>query len=129
MKNQIFENVDCVAFYVDDLEKGIFYYTQKMGLKLLWKTQDSCGLGMDNDITEVVLSTKRVPSIQFKVDSVEEVLPKILSAGGKVISGPFHIDIGLCATISNPWNNSDCILDMTNGSYQVDKNGNVIGLK
>ena len=129
MKNQIFENVDCVAFYVDDLEKGIFYYTQKMGLKLLWKTQDSCGLGMDNDITEVVLSTKRVPSIQFKVDSVEEVLPKILSAGGKVISGPFHIDIGRCATISNPWNNSYCILDMTNGSYQVDKNGNVIGLK
>ena len=31
MKNQIFENVDCVAFYVDDLEKGIFYYTKKWG--------------------------------------------------------------------------------------------------
>ena len=100
-----------------------------MGLKLIWKTQDSCGLGMDHDITEVVLSTERVPSIQFKVDSVEEVLPKILSAGGKVTSGPFHIDVGRCAIISDPWNNSYCILDMTNGTYQVDKNGNVIGLK
>ena len=129
MENQIFENVDCVSFYVDDLEKGMSYYIDKMGLKLIWKTHDSCGLGMDNDITEVVLTTEKVPAIQFKVNSVEEVLPKIVSAGGKVIYGPFHIDIGLCAVISDPWNNSYCILDMTNGTYQVDTDGNVTGVK
>lgn len=111
------------------MEKEIFYYTHKIGLKLIWKTQDSYGLGMNHDITEVVLSTERIPSIQFKVDSVEEVLPKILSTGGKVISAPFDINIGHCAVIVDPWDNSYCILDMTNGTYQVDKNGNVIGIK
>lgn len=129
MKKQIFDNVDCVSFHVEDLDDGILYYMEKMGLNLLWKTENSCGLGMEKDITEVVLTTENVPSVQFKVHSVEEVLPEIIAAGAKVTYGPFPIDIGQCAVISDPWDNSYCILDMTKGTYQVDKDGNVTGVK
>lgn len=55
-----------------------------MGLKLLWRIGDSCGLGMENDITEVVLTSKDNPFVQFKVESVDKVLPDSLAAGGKV---------------------------------------------
>lgn len=32
MEKPIFENVDCVSFYVDDLDKGIEFYKEKLGL-------------------------------------------------------------------------------------------------
>lgn len=102
MINSIFQNVDCVSFMVDDLDKGINYYRDKMGLKLLWRTEDSCGLGMDNDITEIVLVTRDIPVVQFKVESVDQILPEIEAAGGKVTYGPFNIDIGRCAVIDDP---------------------------
>lgn len=130
MGKSIFENVDCVSFYVDDLDAGMAFYKEKLGLKLLWRAEDSCGLGMEHDITEVVLVTRNdIPVAQFKVESVDKVLPEIVAAGGKVTYGPFNIDIGRCAVISDPWNNQYCILDMTKGKYEVDKNGNVTGVK
>ena len=41
----LFNNVDCVSMYVDDLDKGIEFYSGQLGLKLLWRVNDSCGLG------------------------------------------------------------------------------------
>jgi catechol 2,3-dioxygenase-like lactoylglutathione lyase family enzyme len=55
----LFKKVDCVMFYVPDLEKGIEYYSKSMGLKLIWKKEDSVGLGMTEDTTEVVLQNQR----------------------------------------------------------------------
>ena len=73
MKKSIFENVDCVSFYVDNLDDGISFYKEKLGLKLLWRTEEACGLGMDHDITEVVLVIRDdIPVTQFKVESVDE---------------------------------------------------------
>lgn len=53
----IFSNVDCVSFYVDNIDDGIAFYSLLLGLKLLWRASNSCGLGLENDITEVVLRT------------------------------------------------------------------------
>jgi len=36
------------------------------------------------------------------VDSVPEALARFTSAGGKVLAGPFQIQIGLCAVVSDP---------------------------
>ncbi len=36
MKNKI-KKVDCLWFYVDNLEKGIEFYWKKMWLKLKWR--------------------------------------------------------------------------------------------
>lgn len=128
-RNSLFENVDCVALRVEDLDAGIKFYTEKLGLKLLWRVDDTCGLGIDNDNTEVVLTKRDVPMVQFKVESVDDSIPVITAAGGKVLYGPFNIDIGRCALINDPWNNKYCILDMTTGKYTVDGNCNVTGVK
>ena len=121
-------NVDCVSMYVDDLDRGIDFYVKKLGLRLLWRAEGSCGLGLPDDITEIVLCTSKNPMVDLKVDSVEEALEEFAAAGGKVVYGPFDIDIGKCAVVSDPWDNEYCLLDMSKGTYDTDGNGNVTGV-
>ena len=41
-------------------------------------------------------------------------------------AGPFQIQIGLCAVVSDPWDNVLVILDASKGPLQVDKNKRVV---
>lgn len=129
MSGPMFENVDCVSFYSDDIDKGIDFYCSLLGLRLLWRAEKSCGLGLSEGITELVLVNEHNPAVNFKVDSVEEALPRFIEAGGKLIYGPFDIDIGKCAVVSDVWENVFCILDMTKGTYTVDGQGRVTGVE
>ncbi len=125
----LFQNVDCIELYVSDLDEGIKYYCDSLGLKLLWRADTSVGLGMENEIAELVLQTDRKKmNVDFKVESVEASIDRIIMAGGKVIYGPFDIPIGKCAVIQDKWENEYVILDMTKGKYVTDTQGNVIGL-
>ncbi len=124
----LFENVDCISMFVDDVEKGLDFYQKALGLKLLWRTEGSCGLGMPNGIAEIVLVTAHNPMVDLKVASVEEALPRFTQAGGTVEYGPFDIDIGKCAVVVDLWGNRYCILDMTKGAYDVDGSGSVNGV-
>jgi predicted enzyme related to lactoylglutathione lyase len=125
----LFKNIDCVELYVPDLEEGIKYYKDGMGLKLLWRTDTSAGLGMENDIAEILLQTERKHMmVDIKVESVIDSIDNIINAGGKVKYGPFDIPIGKCAVILDKWDNEYVILDMTKGRYTTDENGNVTGV-
>jgi predicted enzyme related to lactoylglutathione lyase len=125
----IFQNVDCIELYVSDLEDGIRYYHDGLGLRLLWRTDTSAGLGMENDVTEIVLETERKKmNVDFKVESVIDSIEKIIRTGGKVQYGPFDIPIGQCAVIRDPWDNEYVILDMSTGRYITDERGNVTGV-
>lgn len=127
--SELFKQVDCIELYVSNLDEGIEYYCGGLGLKLLWRTETSVGLGMETDIAEVVLQTDRKKmNVDFKVDSVINSVDRIISAGGKVIDGPFDIPIGKCAVVQDKWENQYVILDMTKGRYVTDESGNVIGL-
>jgi lactoylglutathione lyase len=126
----LLKNVDCIELYVSDLDDGIGYYCGCMGLKLLWRAETSVGLGMENDIAEVVLQTDRKKmNVDFKVDSVVESVDAIVRSGGKIIYGPFDIPIGKCAVVQDRWENEYVILDMTKGKYVADEQGNVIGVR
>ena len=123
-------HVDCIELYVTDLNDGMEYYCKNLGMKLLWRSETSVGLGMENGETEVVLQTDRNRmNVDFKVESVVDSLDKIIKAGGKIIDGPFDIPIGKCAVTQDKWGNRYVILDMTNGRYVTDESGNVVGVK
>jgi predicted enzyme related to lactoylglutathione lyase len=125
----LFRNVDCIELYVPNLDEGIRYYRDGMGLKLLWRAETSAGLGMDDDIAELVLQTDRKKmNVDFKVESVIDSAKRIVELGGQVISGPFDIPIGKCAVVQDRWENEYVILDMTKGKYTTDENGNVTGV-
>lgn len=125
----LFTHVDCIELYVSNLDDGIKYYCESMGLKLLWRAETTIGLGMENDITEIVLQTDRNKmNVDFKVNSVVDSIEKIIKAGGKIVYGPFDIPIGKCAVIQDKWQNEYVILDMSKGRYVTDESGNVIGV-
>lgn len=125
----LFKNIDCVELYVSDLDQGIEYYRDAMGLKLLWRTATSAGLGMENDIAEILLQNERKHmEVDIKVDSVIDSIDRIVNAGGRIKFGPFDIPIGKCAVINDKWDNEYVILDMSKGRYTTDANGNVTGV-
>jgi lactoylglutathione lyase len=127
--SELFDQIDCVELYVSDLDEGIKYYCGLLGLKVLWRADTSVGLGMKNEVSEIVLQTDRKEmNIDFKVDSVDEALARITSAGGTIQYGPFDIPIGKCAVVCDKWNNKYVILDMSKGKYVTDENKNVIGV-
>ncbi len=127
-KKPLFCYVDCIELYTPDIKQGIEYYCNTLGLKVLWKTDSSVGLGMREDKTEVVLQNERKEqNVDFMVDSVDEAVKDIEKAGGQIIYGPFDIAIGKCAVVKDPWNNKYVILDLTKGTYITDDDGNIIG--
>ncbi len=126
---ELFKNVDCIELYVSDLDEGIKYYCDGMGLKLLWRAETSAGLGMEDDVAEIVIQTDRKRmNVDFKVESVADSIEMITNAGGKIVYGPFDIPIGKCAVIQDKWENEYVILDMTKGKYVTDESGNVVGV-
>ena len=113
---RLIKNVDCIELYVSDIDEGLKYYINGMGLKLLWRNETMAGLGMVIGITEIVLQCDRKQmNVDFKVDSVIEAIDRIKELGGKVIYGPFDIPIGKCAVIRDIWKNEYVILDMSKG--------------
>ena len=127
--SSLFQNVDCIELFVPNLDDGIQYYRDSLGLRLLWKAETTAGMGMEDGVTEVVLQTeRRKMNVDFKVESVADAVGHIIPAGGKVIYGPFSIPIGQCAVVQDRWENEYVILDMTKGRYLTDDQGNVTGV-
>ncbi len=128
VNKSLFRKVDCVRLFVSDLEQGREYYEKLLGLKMIWKTEKAIGLGMDEDVTEVVLQNSgRKLEVDFKVNSVLDAVKDIKKAGGRVVIGPFDIKIGKCAVVKDLWNNEYVILDSTKGTFITDEEGNIIG--
>jgi predicted enzyme related to lactoylglutathione lyase len=124
----VFKYVDCVQFYVPDLQEGVKFYCDCLGLKVIWRTETSIGLGMAEGKTEVVIQNEREDQeVDIKVESVIQAIEEIKKAGGHIIYGPFDIRIGKCAVVKDLWGNQYVILDSTKGTFITDEYGNIIG--
>ncbi len=130
MPDPLLQKVDCIRLYVSDLESGLAFYRDRLGLALVWRTEQAVGLRLPDDETEIVLHTERqAPEIDFKVERAEEAATRIEQAGGKVVVPPFDIQIGRCVVVHDPWGNKLVLLDFTKGLLETDAEGNVIGNK
>jgi predicted enzyme related to lactoylglutathione lyase len=126
----LFKNIDCLQLHVPDLEAGIDFYCNQLGLKIIWKTKTAVGLGMAEGLAEIVIQNERNEmETDIKVDSVIEAVKEIKQAGGTILSGPFDIKIGKCAVVKDPWGNQYVILDSTKGTFITDKEGKILGHK
>ena len=126
----MFHKVDCIRIKVPNLEEGLRYYHHHLGHEIIWKTPKAIGLRLIKGDSEIIIhTTEEGVEVDFMVENVESTLEIIISGGGKVIKGPFEIDIGKCAVIQDPWGNEYVILDSMKGNYTVDKNQEVIGVE
>ncbi len=120
--------VDCVRLPVEDLESGLAFYRDALGLELVWRDCDSAGLRMPADGTEIVIHTGGGgPETDLLVNSADEAARVISEAGGSVSVAPFDIRIGRCCVVRDPWGNELVLLDSSKGLLQTDGQGNVTG--
>jgi len=127
MTTALFRKVDCLSVPVPDLDAALAFYSTNLGHQLIWRSRTAAGLRLPASNAELVLHTQNRPlEVDLAVDSVPEALARFTSAGGRVIRGPFEIQIGLCAILADPWNNVLVILDSSKGLLQVDEKKRVI---
>jgi lactoylglutathione lyase len=124
----LMRKVDCVRLYVPDLDAGLAYYRDRLGHGLIWRTEREAGLRMPETDAEIVLHTEQQePEVDLPVDSADAAATRIEEAGGKIIVGPFDIQIGRCVVVEDPWGNQLVLLDASKGLLVTDADGNVIG--
>src|SRR4051794_13638675 len=102
----LIQKVDCVRFYVTDLEEGLAFYRDRLGHELIWRTETAAGLRLPHSEAEIVLQTERPEQeVNLLVTSADEAAARISSLGGRVIVPPFDIQIGRCVVVNDPWGN------------------------
>ena len=70
--------VDCVRFYVPDLDAGLEFYRDHLGHQLLWRTDKAVGLGMSGTDAEIVLQLEREgQETDLKVDSTDAATVRV----------------------------------------------------
>ncbi len=123
----LLRKIDCVWIPVPDLDAGLRFYRDGLGLELKWRHATQAGLRLGD--TELVLQTER-PDLEtdFLVDSAEEAVRRVEAAGGRVLSAPRDIPIGRMAVVSDPFGNPLVLLDMSKGTFLTDHDGNVTGV-
>jgi predicted enzyme related to lactoylglutathione lyase len=123
-----FKKIDCLSLPVPSLDEALAFYSEKLGHELIWRTDAAAGLRLPDSDAELVLHTDDRPiETDLAVESVPEALERFTAAGGKILAGPFEIQIGLCAVVADPWDNVLVLLDTSKGLLQVDENKRVIG--
>jgi lactoylglutathione lyase len=124
----LFRKLDCYSLPVKNLDSAIAFY-EELGHQLMWRERThAAGLRLPDSDAEIVLHTDNRPvETYFLVEPVPHAIERITGAGGKLITGPFEIQVGLYAMLRDPWSNPLVILDFSKGMLETDSEGNVIG--
>jgi lactoylglutathione lyase len=124
----LFRKLDCYSLPVDNLDSAITFYGA-LGHQPIWRDgSHAAGLSLPDSDAEIVLHTdNRCAETYFLVESVPRAIERITNTGGNLVAGPFEINVGLYAKLSDPWKNPLVVLDFSKGILETDSQGNVIG--
>ncbi len=123
-----FLKIDCLSLPVPDLDAALAFYSERLGHDLIWRNDTAAGLRLPESESELVLHTDDRPmETDLAVESVLVAVERFVAAGGRVLAHPFEIQIGLCAVVSDPWDNVLVLLDTSKGLLRVDEQKRVIG--
>jgi len=128
MAEPLFRAVDCIQVPVPDLDAGLAFYRDQLGHPLKWRTATAAGLGMPDSDAEIVLQTERSElEANLLVESADAAAEQFAAAGGRILRGPFDIQVGRCVIVADPFGNGPVLLDMSKGLLATDEHGNVAG--
>jgi predicted enzyme related to lactoylglutathione lyase len=109
----LFKKIDCYLIPVPDLARGIAFYRDQLGHKLLWQRETQAGLQMSDTDTEIVLNTDNLGETDLLVESAQSAFTQLLARGCKQIDAPFEIAVGWCAVVEDPFGNRIGFLDLS----------------
>lgn len=124
----LLRKIDCVQIPVPDLDEGLRFYRDGLGLELKWRHATQAGLRLGD--TELVLQTERAePETDFLVESADYAIRHVEAAGGRLLTGPQDIPVGRLAAVADPFGNRLVLLDLSKGNFTTDAEGNVTGVE
>ncbi len=124
----LFSKIDCLRLPVPDLETALEFYRDRLGHALIWRSETAAGLRLSGSNAELVLQTeRREMETDLMVESVEAAVRRFVAAGGRLLQGPFDIQIGRCAVVADPFRNVLVMLDASKGLLRTNAVGRVIG--
>jgi predicted enzyme related to lactoylglutathione lyase len=123
----LFRKVDCVQVPVPNLDEGLRFYRDALGLELKWRHATQAGLRLGD--AELVLQVEgRDPETDLLVDSADEAARRVQAAGGQVLTGPLDIPVGRLVRVADPFGNRLVLLDLSRGTFTTDDGANVTGI-
>ena len=125
----MFRKLDNLLLRVADLDAAISFYCDRLGHRVLWRSDEAVGFALPDTDTELVAHLSIGPETDVLVDDVDEAFAVFLSAGGEAVQRPFDIAIGRCACVRDPFGNDLVLLDQSKGALATDPEGRVIGVK
>ncbi|HEY3952006.1 MAG TPA: VOC family protein [Streptosporangiaceae bacterium] len=126
----LLQYVDAITVPVPDLDRGLAFYRDVLGHRLLWRSEAAgqAGLATPGSATEIVLTTRENYEPDWKVASADAAAGLFAANGGRVLAGPTDIPIGRLTVVADPFGNRLVLLDSTKGSYDTDETGAVTGV-
>jgi catechol 2,3-dioxygenase-like lactoylglutathione lyase family enzyme len=123
----LLRKIDCVQIPVPDLEAGLRFYRDGLGLELKWRHETQAGLRLGD--SELVLQTERPgQETDFLVGSAEEAARRVEALGGTVLSRAQDIPVGRLVKVADPFGNPLVLLDLSKGTFQTGPDGTVTGV-
>ena len=125
----LFRKIDNHLLRVPDLDAAISFYRDKLGHRLLWRSDDAAGFALPETDAELVVHLNVGPDTDIVVADADEAFARFLSAGGEAVERPFDIAIGRCARVRDPFGNELVLLDQSKGRLATDADGRVVGVE
>lgn len=129
VKGPLFRKLDNLLLHVADLDAAVAFYRDRLGHRVLWRSEDAVGFALPDTDAELVVHLHIGPETDVLVENVNEAFAFFLSAGGEAIKPPFDIAIGRCARVRDPFGNALTLLDQSKGRLATDGEGRVIGVE
>jgi lactoylglutathione lyase len=125
----LFRKLDNLLLRVADLDAAISFYRDRLGHRVLWRSDQAVGFALPDTDAELVVHLSIGPETDVLVENVDEAFALFLSAGGEAVQPPFDIEIGRCARVRDPFGNELTLLDQSEGALATDQEGRVIGVQ
>ena len=125
----LFRKLDNLLLRVADLDAAISFYRDRLGHRVLWRSQEAVGFALPDTDAELVVHLNIGPETDVLVEDADEAFAAFLGAGGEAVQRPFDIAIGRCAPVRDPFGNDLVLLDQSKGALATDPEGRVIGIK
>ena len=119
----LFRKLDNLLLRVADLDAAISFYRDRLGHRVLWRSDEAVGFALPDTDAELVAHLNIGPETDILVEDVDEAFAFFLSAGGEALQRPFDIAIGRCARVRDPFGNELVLLDQSKGALATDPRG------
>ena len=129
LSQPLFRKLDNLLLRVADLDAAISFYRDRLGHRVLWRSDEAVGFALPDTDAELVVHLKIGPETDVLVEDADEAFASFLSAGGEAVEPPFDIAIGRCARVRDPFGNELTLLDQSKGRLATDREGRVIGVE